>query len=278
MDVFDFTGVKELEFKKGYNQYLLILKQLVIKNVRTKYKNSVLGFFWSLLNPLMMMTVLYIVFSRILKIKGIGGMDNFAMFMLCGLLPWNYFSSTLSDATRAIIGNPNLIKQAQVPRSVLPLAVVFSNLVTFMLTFSVFAGFVAVLVLIGKISISLSWCLVLLPIFLVFQTLLLIGLAMLLSALTVKYRDVEHIIEVILPFWFYLTPIFYPISFVEGKLRPLFALNPMVAHVTLFRAAFLSTPPPGFLLMLVSLMITGAAVVIGTYVYYLIEPYFAERI
>ncbi|MBN2056405.1 ABC transporter permease [bacterium] len=278
MDIYDFTGRRQLDDPRRRSIYLQILKQLVLKNVRTRYKNSILGFFWSLLNPLVMMLVLYMVFSQILKIKGIGDIDNFAIFMLCGLLPWNYFSSALMDSAKAIVINPNLIKQAQVPRTVLPIAAVLSNLVTFILTFSVFGAFIAVLTIFGLIRLHVADSLIAVPIALVIQTLMLCGFGLFLSAATVKFRDIEHILEVILPFWFYLTPIFYPMSFVQEHFRWLFALNPMAFHVLLFRAAFLSTPLPDLWMAMGSLATAVVVLLLGGYVFYVLEPSFAERI
>ena len=212
-------------------RYRELLLGFVRKELKVKYKNSALGFFWSMLNPALYLVVFYIVFQIILK----SGIPNFAIFLLSGLLVWNYFSTALMSATTSVVANAALLTKVAFPREVLPLAPVMAGLVHLFLQSFVLGG--ALLVL--RYDVSAKYAL-LLPPALVALVIFTAALGILLSALNVYLRDIQHLLELALTAWFWLTPIVYPFRLVADRLRDnswLMFLNPMIAITVAFQRA-----------------------------------------
>src|SRR4051794_3894499 len=219
-----------------------LFTNLTLRELRSKYKRSVLGWAWSLLNPLANMLIFTLVFRYFLKIKappGVpSGLDVFALFLLCGLLPWNYLSNGIMGSIGSLVGNSNLIKKTFFPRELIIFAQVASWLVSHLLEMLVLL--IALLVF-GNIWLpELPGVLVMIVILTVFVT----GLSLVFGILNVYFRDVQHLIGIVFQVWFYMTPIVYPITFVPvkaqifGRLVPvkaLYSLNPMVGFVEDFR-------------------------------------------
>jgi ABC-type polysaccharide/polyol phosphate export permease len=217
-------------------QYRELIRNLVVSELKTRYKNSVFGFFWSLLNPLGMMLVFTLIFGVLTPNVQI---EKYPLFLLCGLLPWNYFSTSVNGSLFSVINNSNLVKKVYFPRAVLPIATVLSQLVNFLLAFVVL--FAALLILGANFS---PW-LWLLPVVLLIQTVFTIGIALILSTLNVFYRDTGMIMDVVMLAWFFLTPVFYSASIVPQSLtvgditinpqRLLYILNPMASLINMYR-------------------------------------------
>ena len=210
-------------------------RELLVMFVRTtlklKYKNSALGFFWSLANPALYLVVFYVVFELVLE----NGIPSFPIFLLSGLLVWNLFSTSLSAATSSVLVNGGLVKKVAFPREILPLASVGAALVHFFLQSIVLGG---ALLLFGY-SVSLEYS-PLIPFALVTLLLLSAALAVLFSALNVRLRDTSHFVELGLLALFWLTPIIYPYMLVAGKLdsvKWVALLNPLSPIVTAFQRA-----------------------------------------
>ena len=217
-----------------------LLAELVRKDLRVTYKNSALGFIWSLANPLLYLAGFTLVFSEFLK----AGVPYFAVFFMAGLLVWNFFNTATMGATGVVVGNANLVRKVRFPRVVLPLSSVGFAAVHFVLQMLVFAVF---LVALHRQSFGPQLVLLLpaLAVTVAFTT----GLALLVSSLNVRFRDVEHLLEVTLLAWFWLTPIVYPVAVVGRELagRGLFWVymaNPMAAVVTAMQRAIYRTPVP----------------------------------
>ncbi len=177
---------------------------LTKKELKVKYKNSVLGFLWSMLNPLLVLIVFSLVFGYILKPDP--SLKPFAIFLLAGLIPWNLLSNSLGASVSSIVGAAGLVKKVSFPREILPLSAVGA---------SVFHSFLEMIVLLSFLVVMrfpLSSFLVFLPLVLLIEIVLIIGLAFIVSALNVYYRDVEHFLGIFLMLWFWLTPIIYPIK------------------------------------------------------------------
>jgi ABC-type polysaccharide/polyol phosphate export permease len=206
-----------------------LIYNLVARDLKVKYKGSILGFFWSLLNPLIMLIVYTIAFQYIIKIR----VENFPLFFLCGFLPWTFLSLSLSMAVSSIKDNANLVKKVYFPREILPLSIVLSNLVQFLLTFIIL---IPALVL---FKIKLGFPLLLLPFIILFQLAFTQGLAFILSSLNVFFSDVRHLLEIFLQIWFWLTPIIYKVDFVPQRFRSLYRLNPAVLFVESYRNSLL---------------------------------------
>jgi len=198
---------------------------LVLRELKVKYKGSVLGFFWSLLNPLVMLVVYTVAFKYIIRVR----VENFPVFFLCAFLPWSYLQSSLSMSVGAIKDNGSLVKKVYFPREVLPLSQVFSNLVQFLLTFLILIP--ALLLFKIDLGLPLLW----LPVIILLQTGFILGLSFFFSAFNVFFSDVKHLLEIFLQIWFWLTPIIYPISFVPERFQSLYRLNPAVLIVEGYR-------------------------------------------
>jgi lipopolysaccharide transport system permease protein len=217
-------------------RYRELVVNLVKRELKARYKNSALGFFWSLLNPLCMMLVFTFVFTVMMPNSKI---TNFPIFFLCGFLPWQYFSSGVMTSMGSIVYNSNLVKKVYFPREALPIGTVLAALVNFLL---------ALVVLFGAILITqthLSPYLWQLPFVIFIQTCFVLGMALILSTLNVFYRDTMMIMDVVLQAWFFLTPVFYPIGALPQHYllfgvdvnvqRLMFYLNPMASLIAAYR-------------------------------------------
>ncbi len=218
---------------------------LTLRELRGKYKRSVIGWSWSLINPLATVLIYSLVFSFFLKVEpdrgSPSGLKVFAIFLLCGLLPWNYLSNGMNGGMSALVGNSNLIKKVYFPREVLVVASLVSWLVSMLIELGVLA---VILLLFG--NMILPWIPAVLLLVLV-QSVFILGLGLMLSVLNVYFRDVQHFMGIILQIWFYATPIVYPIRVVEEAatkhdlqifglgLDAIYRLNPMVGFVEAYR-------------------------------------------
>jgi ABC-2 type transport system permease protein len=212
-------------------EYRELLGNLVRKELQVKYKNSALGFAWSLLNPALYLVVFYVVFEVILR----SGIPDFAIFLLAGLLPWTLFSSAVAAATSSIVSNSALVNKVWFPREVLPLAAIGAAFVNYLLQTLVLVGALIVF----RYAPSAEYSVVLIPA-LVALLVLLGALALALAAVNVYVRDAQHLVELLLLAWFWFTPIIYPYQYVSdrlGRWTGLFLLNPLVSIVIAFQRA-----------------------------------------
>ena len=228
--------------------YRELIENLVVRDLKVRYRSSVLGFFWSWLNPLLMMTVFTVVFTVMVPNLAI---PKFPVFVLCAVLPWNFFSAAVTSAMNSIVHNAHLTKKVYFPREILPISTVLSNLVNFLLSLPVLFLFV---VLFG---VPLTSCLLFLPLIVLVQVAFATGVALVLSTLNVFYRDTVVIMEVVMQAWFFLTPIFYPAELLPewktlwGVALPVrrltYILNPMASIIASYRTVlygFTDGSPP----------------------------------
>jgi ABC-type polysaccharide/polyol phosphate export permease len=216
-------------------RYRELLYNLVVRDLKVRYRNSVLGVSWSLLNPLFMMLVFTVVFTVMQQ----SDIERYPVFVLCALLPWNFFLSSVTGATGSIVDSAHLVKKVYFPREVLPLSVVLSNLVNFLLALLVLFGMMAIF------RIRLTPWILYLPVLILVQIIFSSGMALFLSTINVFYRDTEHIIDVLMLAWFFVTPVFWDhrilpemASFVgiNWPVRRLtFILNPMASLISAYR-------------------------------------------
>ncbi|MCL5075105.1 MAG: ABC transporter permease [Chloroflexi bacterium] len=217
-------------------KYRELVKNLVIRDLKVRYKSSFLGFIWSLLNPLLMMLVFTAVFGVMMPGSAVGSFPAryFPVFLLCAILPWNWLSSAVMGSIQSIVGNAHLIKKVYFPREILPTAVVISNMVNFLL------ALIVLFLMLLAFGVKLTMVALLLPVVIVIQMVFLLGVAFLLSALNVFYRDTEVIMEVLLLAWFFLTPIFYDIKVLSPRYeRLMYIINPMAAIISSYRVVLL---------------------------------------
>jgi ABC-2 type transport system permease protein len=198
---------------------------LALKELKIRYKRSVLGFLWALLNPALLMIVLSFVFSHILVIK----IYHYAIFLLSVLLPWTFLSQSLSYAAESIVGNADLIKKIAIAKLIFPVSAVVSNLINLLLSLIPLA---AVVLLMGH---PFYWTWLYLPVPLLALTIFTLGGTFFFATANVYYRDVAHILQILLQAWFYATPILYEITLFPARYRWVFKLNPVIYVVNGFR-------------------------------------------
>jgi ABC-2 type transport system permease protein len=196
-----------------------------MKELRVRYKRSVLGFIWALLNPALLMLVLTLVFSALMRFK----VPHYSIFLLSMLLPWTFFSQTLAYSVESIVSNGDLLKKVRIARMVFPVSALVSNIVNFLLTM------IPLLVLILALRFPVHWTWLYLPIPMLGLFLFTLGVSFFLSTANVFYRDVSHIIQVLLSAWFYFCPIIYSVDFVPERYRWIFHLNPLLYVLNGFR-------------------------------------------
>jgi len=198
---------------------------LVLTEVKLRYQESILGFLWTFLNPLLLMCVYTIVFSAFLRVK----VENYPVFLFCGLLPWVCFSTSILEGANSIIRGGSLITKVLFPPQVLPTVTVFSNLVNFIFSLPMLLIFL----LLFKVKLGIA--LIALPIVMVVQIVFTMGLVLAVSALNVHFRDIQHILGNLIIMWFFFTPIVYPPTSIPGELMFIKYVNPMAILIRTYR-------------------------------------------
>lgn len=206
-------------------RYRELIWALALKELKIRYKRSVLGFLWALLNPALLMIVLTLVFSNIM----IMSIPHYAIFLLSVLLPWTFFAQSLSYAAESIVGNGDLIKKVSVSKLVFPVAALVSNMINLLLSLIP----LALIVLVMRAPFYATWFY--LPVPLVALTIFTLGGTFFFATANIYYRDVAHILQILLQAWFYVTPIIYTLDIFPAKYRWLFKLNPVIYVMNGFR-------------------------------------------
>lgn len=255
------------KFLNPFLNYKFLLDQLILREIKARYKQSILGYAWIIFNPLIQLLVYSFVFSIIFKFPT--GTVPYSIFLFVGLLPWIYFQTSLASSTMVLVDNSNLLKKVNFPREVLPYSVICSKTVDLF-----FSSFLLVIFLIFyKLSISLA-IFYIIPIFFL-QVVLMSGLALFLSAANLFYRDIQYVANISLLMWMYLTPIVYPISLVPKNYLWLYKLNPMVGIIEGYKSAIFNTPLD-IPATLISIVISTAIFLLGFYVFKRSEKVFAD--
>jgi lipopolysaccharide transport system permease protein len=251
-------------------QYRELVYFMVWRDVKTRYKQTVLGVAWALLQPVLTMLVFWVVFSQFARVPSDG--LPYPLFAFIGLLPWTYFSQAVARSGAGLVGNSNLIGKVYFPRLIIPLAAAITPGVDFLLSFGVLAG------LMLWYGVVPTWAmLAVLPLIgLAFVAALAVGTW--LSALNVKYRDVGHLIPFLIQIWMYASPVIYPLSLVPERWQPLYSLNPMVGVITGFRWALTGGEPPNITSGLVSLAAVAVLLLTGLVYFRRAERDFADVI
>ena len=215
-----------MKFLKELWQYREMIVSLVKRDLKSRYKGSILGFLWMFLNPLLQLCVYTIVFSVIMK----SGIEKYYLFLFVALVPWIFFSMCLSGGTMVVFGQQDMVKKIYFPREVLPIAFTTSQFVNMLLSFLV----IFVVVFVERIEIVWqAWAC--LPLVMLIEYILALGITFLASALTVYFRDLEHILGIVSMAWMYLTPVLYSIDMVPEEYRMVANLNPMTPITIAYR-------------------------------------------
>ena len=217
-------------------QYRPLLRELVQRDLKVKYRRSFLGYVWSLLNPLLMMCVMTVVFSYMFRFD----IPNYPLYLITGQTLWTFFNESTNMSMYSVLQNGALIKKVYIPKFIFPISRVLSSFVT--MSFSL----VAILIVMIFTRATFHWTILLFPVPLFFLLLFAMGIGMVLSALSVYFRDITHLYGVLTLAWMYMTPIFYPISSLPQNILPVIRANPMYVYITFFREIVLYGNVPGF--------------------------------
>ena len=256
------NNVKELI---AYREFL---KTSILKEFRGKYKKSFLGIMWSFINPLLQLLVYSVVFSFINKVD----IPYFTVFLVVALIPWNFFSTTVTQSTSAIVYSGGILKKVYFPREILTLSIVISNLLNF------FISFIIIIAALFISGLGISVYIVYMPLVIFIQLLFTLGISFALSAITVYIRDLEYFISVIMMMWFYFCPIVYPVEQIPAKLSGLFNLNPMLHIINAYRDILYFQTMPDITALLVINGISIAILFFGYRIFKALEKRFAEEI
>ncbi len=261
-------------------RYRELVNNLVVRDLKVRYKNSILGIAWSWINPLLMMLVFTIVFTIIAR--GPQDIPHYPVYILAGILPWNFFSASVVGATASIVGSSYLIKKVYFPREVLPLSTVLSNMVNFLIALPVFFA----VALISGVPLT-HWAL-LVPVVLVVQVIFSIGIGLMLATLNVYYRDTQIIMEVLMLAWFFLTPVIWDTHFlpetsvIMGMDLPIrrlvYILNPMASIIASYRDTMYWGTQPAVDFFVRSAVTAVVILIIGAGVFYRFSASFAEEL
>ena len=254
-------------FKEIY-KYRELLKSNVKKEIRGKYKNSFLGVLWSFLNPLLQLLVYSVIFGSLLA----GGEKTYPIYICVALIPWTYFTTSVSSSSFTVIGNADIIKKVYFPREILPISVVTSGAVNFFISTIIILAFVIIY------GMGVSWYILFYPVVLLVQYVLQLGIAFIVSSITVYFRDLEHIIGVILMAAFYGTPIVYKLEQLPHSLQILMQLNPMTHIINAYRAIFYYQEMPNFKALGILFAISLVLLVAGYMLFRKLQKGFAEEL
>jgi lipopolysaccharide transport system permease protein len=221
---------------------------LVWRDVKVRYKQTVLGIGWSVLQPFLTMVVFTIFFGRLAKIPSDG--VPYPVFSLAALVPWTYFATAASNGSASLVGNQHLVAKVYFPRVLVPLAAVLMPAVDLAVAFGM------LLLLMAWYHVAPTVAIVALPLYAVLAVLTAFAVTLWTSALSVRYRDARYVLPFVIQIWLFITPVAYPASMVPARWRLIYALNPMATVVEGFRSSLLGTPPPG-LMAIIALVVVG---------------------
>jgi len=255
------------------SRYRGLIQSLVARELKAKYRGSVLGFFWSFINPLLLLLIYSFVFKYLLPAKW-QGIDHYELFLFCGLLPWTWFSASLLESSGVLISGGNLIKKVLFPAEILPIVTVLANLVHFLLGLTILAVFLVYYQRPLHFT-ELAWF----PVAVIVQLIFTLGCALLLSALTVHFRDVRDILGHLVTFWFFATPIIYPYMAMQAWQMQWLNLNPFTHLAISYQEILFFEGPVGHWKWLLAVGVASTALFLfGYFVFDRLRDTFAEEV
>jgi len=247
-------------------RFRALVHVLIQRDLKVRYRGTILGFLWSFVNPLVLMMTYVLVFSVFMRID----MDQYPAFLLCGILPWSLFSSGLTEASNAIIANGGLIRKIYLPPQIFPLVSISSHLVHYLLSIPILLLF---LTFFGRYP---SWFLLLFPVILAIQFIFTYSLALIVSSLSVRFRDLLHVVPNLLLIWFFLTPIIYPATLVPEQYRTLLNFNPIASIILAYQDIFFYNRFPSEGSLMLTAGLAGLLLVVSLWICEKRKDSFAE--
>lgn len=243
---------------------------LTWRDIKVRYKQTVLGAAWAVLQPFLLMVVFSVVFGQLAKVPS----DDlpYPLFAFCALLPWQLFSHGVTQSANSVVASQNLVTKVYFPRLIIPLAAVLPALVDFFLAFVILIGMMAYYGVVPTIAVLT------LPLFLLLALVTAVGVGLWLAALNVEYRDIRYTMTFLVQFWLFATPVAYPSSLLDEPWRTIYGINPMVGVVEGFRWALLGTADPPGAAILISAVVSLSVLVSGMFYFRRMERTFADRI
>jgi lipopolysaccharide transport system permease protein len=248
-------------------QYRELIRNLTVVDLKNRYQNTALGFFWSLLSPFLLAVVLYFVFSHLF-----GREENFAINLLVGIMAWRFFATGTSASLGAIVGKPSLVTKVYIPRQILVLSNVLANIISSLLEFIVLLPII--FVLLGHLPVTV----LLFPLIHIIYFFFIFGVGLLLSSLFVYFRDVNQIWEVLINVLFFCSPIIYPLTIVPAYLMPYYLLNPITQFIIMYRDVMIAGDLPSLFSIAVVIGFAVAAYLVGSFAFSKLQRRFAEEI
>jgi lipopolysaccharide transport system permease protein len=269
-DVIIVPGLTKKNYWKDIWRYKELFYILSWRDIKVRYKQTILGVAWSVIRPLLTTIIFTIVFSRIAGLKNSGNAP-YALMVFSGMLPWQFFSNSLSESSNSLSTNVSLITKVFFPRLIIPASSVITSLVDFGITFCL------LILMLAWYQVLPPWQVIFLPLIILMAFACAFGIGLFLTSANVKYRDFRHLIPFILQFGLYVSPVGFPSSIIQSNLRLVYSLNPMVGVIDGFRWCLFGDPLywPGFL---VSLLITVICMVVGVRYFRSMEKSFADNI
>ena len=259
---------------KALYRHRQLIAALTARDLKARYRGSVLGFFWSLANPLLLLGVYTLVFTKFFPQQVV---PAYPLFLFAGILPWTFFSAAVLESTNAITSNAGLIKKVMFPAEALPLVVVLSHLVHFALAIPILLAALVAFMLFGKVTITIY--ILLLPLLMLVQSIFVAGIAMTVSSASVLFRDLRDLMTNLIQLGFFITPIIYVIERIESRpLRALLRLNPMTSFVLAYQDVVFYGHPPGLADSLLMVVYAAASLAIGIFVFDRLRDTLAEAI
>jgi ABC-type polysaccharide/polyol phosphate export permease len=251
-----------------FSRYHELLSELTIREIKQRYKQSILGYAWVILNPFCQMLVMAFVFSKIMRIPNLG--VPYSIYLYAGLLPWTLLSNSLVSAVNSLVSNAGLITKIYFPREVFVASTILAKIVDFLLAITVFIAFMI------YFRIPLTWhVLWVLPIFFI-QQLFTYGLALILATANLFYRDVQYVFNLVILVWMYLTPVIYPTELFPDQYRWIFQINPMAIIINAYRQVLLAGAEPNYFSLSIATLLSLTLLIVGFKLFKRLEGVFAD--
>ena len=245
-----------------------LLRNLVWAELTARYRTTILGVLWFVLNPVLSMIIIIVVFKVFVNLD----IPNYSVFVLSALLPWTFFQMALTNASGSIPRSSSLVKKVRIPRSFIPLSAILASLIHFIISF------IVLFALMAAESMRFTPYILCLPIVIVFQMFFVVGLGLMMAGLNVVYRDVEFVLDPLLRAMFYFTPIIYPLAWVPRRFLKLYLLNPMAGIVEIYRQTLTGGKFPPISLVGITVVGSVMTLIVGLILFVRYEPYFDDYI